>query len=557
MSALTLINRVRAMQRTREAILKARIPVQKGATRVSVQTQGTDLARWADDFVGFCGLLDIIPKGGTRQKLTLNRIQHRYCDTRTPRDIILKPRQVGMTTLEQARDVWTFLTKPGARVVVVCQSFSDHTPLKSLSANFRVMFEGLAASGVRLNFRTDSTSDWVLADRDASLRIVEAGASEASADKKGRAGTITRLHLTETAFYEYAENTLNALLECVPGPEYGTEIVSESTPNGAAGVYYDQYIAAAAGKSGYKAHFFPWFDQDEYRVELAEDEIVIPETKAEEALAKRHAALIPEQLKWYRNKVAEKRGNHELVDQEYPTDAETAFLLRGGTFFDRDITKGLLSGTRDPIRVEWGGELRIYAEPATGHRYIVTVDPSEGTGGDPGAAAVHDRASGEHVATLHGQFPPWTLGERAAEIGWIYNEAMLVIERNNHGHAVIQCLERGKHGPKQEPYRNLYSAYDGKVGWYSTEVTRSAALDALESAHRKGEWSTPDRAVLGEFFTFIVNPKTGKPEGAPGAHDDLVMVHVVAYDVLRKPVAAIRPPKKREPGYRLTGDRGF
>jgi hypothetical protein len=505
------------------------------------------LAYGLSSFERFAGLCDIVPKAGPRIKLRLNAIQREYCARRTPRDIVLKPRQIGFTTMEQARDVFHFLTVPGARVVATCQSITDHTPQKLLAKNYRVIFDSLRRLGLQLDFRTETATEWTLSDRDASLRIVEAGASEAAAEKKGRAGTISRLHLTETAFYEYADETLNAMLECVPSPDHGSEIVSESTPNGAAGTYFEQYRAASEGRSGYTAHFYPWYRQAEYRAALAPGEVVEPHDDRQRALVEKHGVTAP-QLKWYQQKVAEK--GQDKVDQEYPSDPATCFLVSGRLFFDRTETARIHAQTSPPAWVEMGGALRIWKRPVPGRSYVISADPSEGTGGDPGAAGVFDRATAEHVATLHGQFPTWEMGKALAAIGRTYNTALIAVERNNHGTAVLQALEQG------EKYLNVYCDEDEKPGWNNTQVHRAAALESLEAAHRTRTWSTPDALSTGELLTFIVN-KHGKPEAQSGTHDDLVLMHAIANDVLRHPVVKITPPKPRPPAYRLGGSRGF
>jgi len=449
--------------------------------------------------------------------------------------------------MEQARDIFHFLTVPGARVVATCQSITDHTPQKLLAKNYRVIFDSLRRLGLQLDFRTETASEWTLADRDASLRIVEAGASEAAAEKKGRAGTVSRLHLTETAFYEYAEETLNALLECVPSPENGSEIVSESTPNGASGTYFEQYRAAAEGRSGYTAHFYPWYRQAEYRAALAPGQVVEPLDDRQRVLVNARG-IRPEQLLWYQRKVAEK--GQDLADQEYPSDSATCFLVSGRLFFDRTVTARLHAQTVPPLWVEMGGALRIWKRPVPGRAYVIGADPSEGTGGDPGAAVIYDRASAEHVATLHGQFPTWEMGRRLAEIGRSYATALLVVERNNHGAAVLQALEQA------ERYPNVYRAEDEKPGWLNVAVRRSAALEALEDAHRKGEWSTPDAESTAELLTFIVD-KTGKAVAQRGTHDDLTMAHAIAFDILRKPMQRLVVPPPRPPATRMGVGRGF
>jgi hypothetical protein len=491
---------------------------------------GERLALWRADFEGaFCPLLDIIPRSGQRQKLQLNAIQSAFTLARTGRDYVLKARQVGLTTEELARDIWFFLTRPGARVVIVVQSSSDDAAIKEVGDKARVMFDALRNEGIALPFDVETGSRWELRDRDASLKIISAGASEESAARKGRSGTIHRLHITELALFgAFAATTMNAILECVPGPEFGTEVVIESTANGAAGFFYEQFKAAQRGANGYEAHFFPWHKQAEYRTPLTEGEVVEanPADSREAELVSRYG-VTSEQLKWYRSKVGEK--GQALTDQEYPSDEQTCWLVSGRTFFDKGVTSALMTRTSEPLATDLGGALRIWEMPRPGIAYLVVADPSEGTGGDPGAAIVFDRA-GKHVATLHGQFPPWPFGELLVTVAKRFNGATIAIERNNHGHAVLQSVLAGQKYPQERVYR----APDGKFGWLTNEIARSAALDALEEAHRTGFWASPDARVVGEQRTFIVN-KHGKAEASSGAHDDLIMASAIGWDVLRKP----------------------
>lgn len=212
------------------------------ATRI-VQAPTATLEQWKDDFEGFAALLHVIDERGTRKGLRPRWIQSAFEVERSGHDIVLKPRQVGLTTWELARDIWYFLTKEGVRVVIVCQSSQDDAATKEISEKLSVMFEGLADAGIDIPIATngETPTKWILKDRRSSLRIIGAGASEKAAKKKGRSGTIHRLHVTELAFFEYAQATMNAILECVPGKEYGSEIVIESTANGAAGAYFEAY----------------------------------------------------------------------------------------------------------------------------------------------------------------------------------------------------------------------------------------------------------------------------------------------------------------------------
>ncbi|MGE0792472.1 MAG: hypothetical protein AB7S26_42755, partial [Sandaracinaceae bacterium] len=490
-----------------------------------------DLSRWSGDFEGFAGLLEILGKDGQLQKLRPNAIQSAFEVERTGCDIVLKPRQVGFTTWELARDVWFFLTRPGARVVVVCQSMADDSAINEIAEKLRLMFDALRAElGLAFPVRSAGGTRWVFPENRSSLRVVGAGASEASAKKKGRSGTIHRLHITELAFFEFAKQTLNAILECVPGPETGSEIVIESTANGAAGPFFERYQEAKAGRGAFRPHFFRWLDQAEYRSELEPGERIEPETPRERELVDKHGAT-PEQLKWYRKKVVDK--GQDDADQEYPADEDTCWLAAGRLYFDRDRVRENHGKSTPPIETRTVGregslgQFRIWRLPQPGRRYVVIVDPSEGVGGDPSGIVILDRGSGEHVATIEGQFSTWECARVGADAGWLYavlrrdgvrEPALLAVERNNHGHAVLQALVR------EHRYPNIYVGRDKRLGWLTGPVSRANALSALHDAHREQHWSSPERETHQEMLHFIV-PADGKPQAAPGTHDDLVLAH--------------------------------
>lgn len=490
------------------------------------------------DFETFCSHLEIVPTEGPRRRFELNPMQRLYRSRRTARDVVLKARQMGMTTLAQAEDAYHFITRPGARVTMMVQSIDDaDSPARKAKRVFDVFFESLAQKGLPLRFGQSPAGVWTLPERDSVLRIVEAGASLKAAQKKGRGDTVTRLHVTEQAFWEFPSESLLAVESSVVAPEKGGEILKESTPNGVGGKFYDDVQAAKGGTSGYALHFFPWFLEPEYRVALEPGEAIAPQTDREHQCVAQ--GVTPEQLKWYRRKVAEK-GSQEKVDQEFPSDPDTCFLLSGRTFFSvqriEELRRAAL--TARPIEVipvrgdGANGEIRIWVKPSSASRYVLALDPSEGTGGDPGAGTIREFGSALHCATIHGQFKPHALAKIAAEWGKRFATAVIAVERNNHGHAVLQALEREHHYPK------IFKHYDHKPGWLNNEVTRTKALAELDEGLRSGAWTTTDDAILAELRTFITTAQ-GRVEAARGSHDDLVLCEAIAFDVLKKPAVFV------------------
>jgi hypothetical protein len=493
-------------------------------------------------FSAFCALLEIVDiETGKRRPMELTWIQRRYNAKRTNRDIILKPRKVFMTTLEIARDLWWFLTRRGARVVIVCQSEKGNAARNTVRSMLRVALESLrrlmpigsvALDHKRFDVETNDILEWH--ERDASLRIMEAGAAERTAAKGGRSQTVNRLHVTEAAYFEHGAVTLNSLLNAMP--PIGGEVVIESTPNGASGYYYEQWKAAERGTSGFTPHFFTWWSHPGYRKALAPSEHIVPNDAREEKLLA--DGVSPESLKWYREKVATL--GHQRTLQEFPSDPVTCFLSGGRHFFDAARVAEMVAKAVSPpitqiIRASGVQQqlinnrevpaLRVWHEPVKGNEYIVSVDTSEGSGGNAGAACVIERVTGQHIATLWGQFKPWELASWSCRLAKKYFGAWIAVERNNHGHTVLRCLVA------EQKYARVFRDRDGKPGWNTTPASRPAMLDTFEKAVRAGHFETNDVFLLAQMNTFDVGDK-GKAEARKGTDDDLVMATGIGWDVV-------------------------
>lgn len=469
---------------------------------------------------------------------------------RTPRDILLKGRRVGMSTEGIARDLWHFATKPGSNVVIVCQSDERDQGITAVLDIVEPMLS--AVEQVRhLDFVKRARTDFKLTNG-SRLRVVGSGASRSAAQKVGRAGAVTRLHATEVAFWgPFAGETMTALLPCVAEPQYGTEIEIESTPNGAASgergdmatasgaaLFHWRCTDADAGQSEYRFHFFNWWEEPAHWLDLEPGEEIEPRTDRERWYAER--GLAPEQIKFYRKQV-EDLG--DKAEQEFPSDKDTCFLVSGRCFFDVAVLKALILAAvpKRPVEVleiraaGAYGQLRIYHPPEPGKSYVVSGDTSEGTGGDPGAGIVRERGTGRHMATLSGQFKPKELARALAGVGKRYNGATIAVERNNHGHACLLALDIEQHYPR------VFEDEDDEPGFVTSPASRPMILDSLEDAVRHGHWKSDDAAVLAQMTSFVLNKK-GRPEAQTGANDDLVMAEAICWEVLRRSSKTPRVP---------------
>jgi hypothetical protein len=82
--------------------------------------------------------------------------------------------------------------------------------------------------------------------------------------------------------------------------------------------------------------------------------------------------------------------------------------------------------------------LHVWLQPVANREYLAAVDPAGGeTEGDYSAVEVIDLATGLQCAELRGKLGPLELAYEASALAREYNNALLVVERNNHGSGVL------------------------------------------------------------------------------------------------------------------------
>jgi hypothetical protein len=460
------------------------------------------------DFGDFCELLvirtkedGIIPFGPD----TWNDEQRRFVAERTGRDTVLKARQIGFSTIELARDLWYALTHPGSQVLVVGQG---KTEAQKLFRTVKLFCNALDKLGLLPPRSYDNVGEVAFSDPlNSSIQVIEAGATTESASKKGRSGTIHRLHATEVAFWGAAHETMKALMSACTS---SAEVIIESTPNGAGGLFYDDVTAARVDRSGYKLHFYAWFHHAAYSIEPGPDFDPTPQDEWEEKL--RAQGCTDGQIAWWRAKVNDPKTGLEAALQEYPVDIDSCFRASGDAWLDAKIIDRLAKHIAEPVRMApmvWEGrrfdDAAIFAEPKAGAAYVVFGDVAEGVARDGSAAVVMEARSTEVVATFWSDgIEPGDFGAVLGILGWIYNTALVGWERNNHGHATGRAIR------KEVKYPRLYVAKDGKYGWDTNPQTRPVLWEDLAAALRAGTAHTPDAEMVAECRT-IIRDEDGRP----------------------------------------------
>jgi hypothetical protein len=448
-------------------------------------------------------LLRVRTRDGRTAALTANAAQRAFEERRGERNIVLKARQLGMTTWTAARFFLKTITQPGTLTLQVA-----HTQ-EAAEEIFRIVYRFLDELPEELRkgpLRTSRATvrQIVFPEMDSTYKVVTAGDRNA-----GRGMTVQNLHCSELARWPGDAAETLAGLRAALAP--GAEMILESTPEGVGGCFYEEW--QKAHETGMVRHFFPWWMERRYRAGAAERASL---TEEELELMERHG-LDLEQIGYRRKIRADFRG---LARQEFAEDEQSCFLASGESVFELSAIEERLKTAPEPVERRRNGELEIWLPPLKGKEYLVAVDPAGGgSDGDYSAAQVLEMETGLQCAEFAGHVGGLELAKLVTGMAAEYNKAWLVVERNNHGTGVLALAEAVC------GYRKIHRQ-GGQAGWLTTSMSRPAALGRLDAGLVEQPERFMSRRLLGECRSFA-RLADGSSGARAGTHDDRVMAMAI------------------------------
>lgn len=425
--------------------------------------------------------------------------------------ILLKARQQGFTTLIAALFFLDTINTPRTHSVIIA---NDRESTERIFQIIRRYYEQLP-EGKKLRTRFENKGELYWPEIDSTMYVGTAGAKT-----YGRGSTVNNVHGSEVAFWDNPEDIIAGLMQAVP--EDGN-IFLESTANGMGNFYHKEWNNH---ESVFSKDFFGWFEHPDY----VAPSLTIEELTETEVAKMKSYALSMEQISWYHKKTLELK----KIKQEYPFNDKEAFIASDANFFDLESLDDYL--TNCPHKVKETGYEEFVA-PIKGRRYAIGADTSEGIDDvgdhDYSAMQVVDVETWEQVARFKERLEPFEFAQVLYRYGRHYNDALLVVERNNHGHAVLSELLHHTDYPKMA--RDIWGGvyyhldYDAakrrrirRPGYPTQQQTKMLALDALGESIAAREITLNDKETIGELMSYQKLPG-GKSGAAIGCHDDLVM----------------------------------
>jgi len=462
------------------------------------------------------------------QKVINTQLEEQLKDTGKVRAIILKARQQGISTYCAARVFWKTYYNAYTRSVVMAHDSPTSDALFAMSKNLiQYMDEDLRPSYSRSNAK-----EIQFEHNNAGYRLYTAGSPEA-----GRGTTPTIAHLSEVAFWQHDEKILAGLFQGISQAD-NTEVILESTANGASGEFFRLWKGAVEGTNGYIPVFVPWFLTEEYRVKSPSS---FELTSDEESLKEKYD-LDNDQLYWRRLKIAE--SGERKFQQEYPAEPEEAFIVSGSNVFSTEILNDMVpKAAKKRMRFDdaygsWDenrdGELQVWIPPHFDEKFVIGADVSLGTNQDYSIATVFN--TDRQLCALYRTniMDPGTFGDILFYLGRYYNNALLAVESNSIGNTTLDRL-------MQMSYLNLY--YETKVasmrtkdttrlGFRTTAASKPRIIGYLKRLIEDLDIDLPSDIVIQELKDYIANDN-GKTEAMAGSHDDTIMAVAIAMEVLR------------------------
>lgn len=364
--------------------------------------------------------------------------------------VMLKARQLGFSWLVVGLALWLMIFHPMATVLFF--SKRDDEAVELLNFRLKGMFNLLPAWMRPDAGLPDKAHQWMLANGSRAMALPTTG---------GRSHTGTLVIVDEADYVPNLNNMLNAVK---PTIDAGGTLVLLSTVDKALpeSTFKKIYLAAKEGENAYAPIFYGWQARpgrtQEWYEEQKRDSIA--RTGSLDDVQQEYPAT---DLECLAPRSLDKRIHPTWLQQCYVKAAQAEVIH---SYFPKPPTvPGFV----------------FYAVPRYGHEYVIGADPAEGNPtSDDSALTVLDVGTGEEVATLAGKVQPTVLAHYAGLIGEWFNGAAIMVERNNHGHAVLQALGEAR-------MLRILSGHDGKLGWLSSVLGKAILYDLCADMFRNAE----------------------------------------------------------------------
>ena len=402
-------------------------------------------------------------------------------------NVILKARQLGISTITAGYILWMMLFHNDKNILVMATKFSTAANLvKKVKAIMKNLPDWLIISNIEIDNRT-------------SFELTNGSqikASSTSADA-GRSEALSLLVLDEAAHIDGLDELWTGLY---PTLSTGGRCIALSTPNGVGNWFHKAYIEAEQSAN------------DFYPTRLQWD--VHPDRD----------------LEWF------EKETRNMSRRQIAQELECNFNTSGDTVIHPDDIKRIINNTDDPRhKTAFDRNFWIWEEHKPENSYLMVADVARGDGKDYSVFHIIKLETMEVIGEYQGKLTPDLFANVLNEVGREYGDCMLVVENNSIGHTVLTKLADMDYPNVYHSIKSTHEYIDQHQaevlnsaipGFTNSLKTRPLIVAKLEEFIRNKLITIYSNRLANELKTFIWH--NGRPQAMRSYNDDLVMALAIA-----------------------------
>jgi len=483
--------------------------------------------------------------------------------------VILKGRQLGITTISLALDLYWHFMHPGLQGTLTTDTEENRDMFRTTLAMY---MDGLPKE-FKIPILAHNRNQLSLKNRS---RIFYQVAGLRAKGSLGRGKAITYLHGTETSSWgdeEGLASLLASLAETNPDRLY----TFESTARGF-NMFHDMYVTAKKARTQ-RAIFCGWWRNELYSLDPEgqtykvywDGKLTGEEKEWVRDIKKLYGVEInSRQIAWWRWKMLEGIKDDSLMYQEFPPTEDYAFVMTGTSFFSNarctDAMKRLKKVPYESYRYSFGvnfqdtevlksterlATLKIWEQPIDTAYYVIGADPAYGSSDWADRFCIQVLrvyADGlEQVASFAtSEMNTYQFAWVIAHLAGAYKNSTLNLEINGPGQAVINELRNLKRQAAamgtalgkdlMDVYGNMQNyiwrrndtmgGLSNSIGWMTTAATKERMLTYMKDYFERGMLDIYDIDTIDEMKTTV---RDGSSIEASGRNkDDRVIATALA-----------------------------
>ncbi len=402
-------------------------------------------------------------------------------------NIVLKGRQIGISTLVAGYALWLMLFHKDKSILVIA---TKQETAKNLVTKVKFMHDNLPV-WLRGNVVTNNKLSLQFANG-SQIKAV------ASSPDAGRSEALSLLILDECAFIDDAEIIWTAASSTL---STGGKAILLSTPNGVGNFFHKMWQQAEEKTNGFNSILLDW-------------------------------KVHPERDQAWRDRQTAIMGELQAIQEH-----DASFIFSGNNVIPAEILEFYKKTyVQDPLeKTGFDGNFWIWEYPHPSKSYIVCADVARGDGEDYSAIHVIDIEASTQVAEYKGKIETKAFGNLMVSIATQYNDALLIPDNSSIGwNSIQQVIDRGYKNlfymsrdlqyvdVEHQLTSNYYKEQKGMVpGFMISQRTRPLIINRLKEYMLDNSFTIRSHRTISELETFIW--KNARPEALAGYNDDLVM----------------------------------